>query len=358
MTSTRVLITGGAGFVGSNLAEAFAAKSNEYQVTALDNLHRRGSELNVSRLEAAGVRYLHGDIRNIADLEEAGPFDLLIECSAEPSVQAGYSSNPSYLIETNLHGTGNCLEMCRRNDAAVIFLSTSRVYSIQSLKEIPIQETETRFNISKSASAPGVSEYGISEAFSLSAPRSLYGATKLASEILVQEFGSAYGLPNLIFRSGIIAGPWQFGKVDQGVVSLWASRHLLNENLAYKGFRGTGKQVRDILDVRDFERLILLSAGQLDSMSGNIYNVGGGLSCAISLLELTELCEDFVSTSIEIEADPTQAETDVPIYVSDFQKAEQAAGWAPEFSPHQTVESVFKWLTSNPQILESHFRSR
>ena len=131
-----LLITGGCGFIGSNLATRFKAESQGLQVIAFDNLKRRGSELNLPRLRASGVEFIHGDIRNSEDLSAVGPFDCIIECSAEPSALAGYNSSPQYVINANLAGTINCLEAARKCRADFIFLSTSRVYPIGLLRSV------------------------------------------------------------------------------------------------------------------------------------------------------------------------------------------------------------------------------
>src|SRR4051794_40402777 len=124
----RLLITGGAGFVGGNLAVALA--SRDWDVVALDSLHRRGSELNLPRLKEAGVRFVHGDVRELDDLLDVGPIDALVECSAEPSALAGVGGSPDFAVRTNLVGAYHCLELARRHDAHLVFLSTSRVYPI------------------------------------------------------------------------------------------------------------------------------------------------------------------------------------------------------------------------------------
>ena len=131
----HILVTGGAGFVGAALAIAFKKQYPQTAVTAFDNLHRRGSELNLSRLREAGVEFSHGDVRSSEDLKSlANPPDLILECSAEPSAQAGYGGSPEYLINTNLLGCFNCLELARRHNSAVVFISTSRVYPYRRLK--------------------------------------------------------------------------------------------------------------------------------------------------------------------------------------------------------------------------------
>lgn len=239
--SRKVLITGGAGFVGSSLGLGLAQRYPDWKITALDNLKRRGSELNLPRLKQAGIEFIHGDVRNREDLDPvAMEPDLILECSAEPSVLAGYAS-PGYVLETNLVGTINCLELARQTQADFIFLSTSRVYPIAHLNALKFAETETRFQLLDEQILPGVSSQGISEEFPLDGVRSLYGSTKLASELLIAEYGDTYGMRTLINRCGVLTGPWQMGKVDQGVFALWMSAHYFQKLLKYIGYGGNGK---------------------------------------------------------------------------------------------------------------------
>ena len=197
-----ILITGGAGFVGATLAIALTRQFPDTRVIALDNLHRRGSELNLPRLARAGVRFVHGDIRVPEDLLALLPEHpgLLIECSAEPSAQAGYGGSPEYVIRTNLLGCFHCLELARQAGADVIFMSTSRVYPFEALNQLPVVEEETRFALAAAQTVPGVSAAGISEAFPLAGARSLYGMTKLAAELMIEEYADAYGLRYIINR--------------------------------------------------------------------------------------------------------------------------------------------------------------
>ena len=229
--SRIVLITGGAGFVGSSLGLGLAQRHPDWQILALDNLKRRGSELNLPRLKQANIQFVHGDIRNIEDLDPVAlQPDLILECSAEPSVLAGYTS-PDYLLQTNLVGTINCLELARQTQADFIFLSTSRVYPIAALKSLKLSELPTRFEMALEQTIPGVSPLGIAEDFPLQGYRSLYGTTKLASELLIEEYRQAYGLNAIVNRCGVLTGPWQMGKVDQGVFVLWVAAHYFQKPL-------------------------------------------------------------------------------------------------------------------------------
>lgn len=272
----RILVTGGAGFVGSNVALALKGKYPQSRVTAFDNLHRRGSELNLARLREAGVSFAHGDIRSLADLTGLPELpDLIVECSAEPSAQAGYGGSPAYLIDTNLTGCYHCLELARMAHADFVFISTSRVYPYRRLNELVYEEGPERFHLSAEQSVVGASGLGVSEDFPLEGARSLYGMTKLAGELMVAEYGDAYGIRYLIDRCGVLTGPWQMAKADQGVIALWMAAHYFRKNLAYIGFDGSGRQVRDYLHIGDFCELLLEQIGNFETYQGRLLNVGG-----------------------------------------------------------------------------------
>lgn len=271
----RLLITGGAGFVGSSLALLFREAYPDWQIVCFDNLRRRGSELNLSRLQRRGIRFCHGDVRHCSDLEAVGKVDRIIECSAEPSALAGFDGAASYVVDTNLVGTVNCLEMARRDQAELIFLSTSRVYPYEALNELPFQETPTRFEWCADRARAGLSDQGVTEEFPLEGARTLYGATKLCAELLIREYVSMYDVRAIINRCGVLTGPWQMGKVDQGFPVLWAARHHFGGTLSYIGFGGSGKQVRDLMHVEDLFELLQHQWGHLAIHNGQVYNVGG-----------------------------------------------------------------------------------
>ena len=207
----RLLVTGGAGFVGANLCVGFARRHPDWEVVAFDNLHRRGSELNVARLHEAGATFVHGDVRVLSDLTPLGPVDAIVECSAEPSVMAGVDGSPGYLVETNLIGAYHCLELARRDGAQLVFLSTSRVYPIARLRALALRETQTRFELEAEQPLAGASAAGIGEAFPLEGPRTLYGATKLAAEHLIAEYAAAFGLltSSTDVESSPVRGRWE-----------------------------------------------------------------------------------------------------------------------------------------------------
>ena len=349
-----ILVTGGAGFVGSNLAIKLKNQFRaEARIICLDNLKRRGSELNIDRFRENGIEFLHGDIRNMEDLEAVGKVDLILECSAEPSVLAGYDGSPRYLLQTNLAGTINCLEIARTHQADFIFLSTSRVYPIKLINQLEYIENESRFDLAPDQNQIGVSPRGFNEDFPLDGTRSLYGATKLCSEHIIQEYSEMYNIRAVINRCAVLTGPWQMGKVDQGVVSLWVARHIFKGELGYFGYGGQGKQGRDILDVDDLFRLLLIQLEDLDSHNGAVYNVGGGREISISLNELTDMCEQMTGNRIKIKSVPETRVADIPYYITDNTKVTAATGWQPEKKPLDIVKEIAAWILDNKVYLKN-----
>ncbi len=348
----RILITGGCGFVGSSTAISLKKKYPSYEVIAFDNLKRRGSELNIPRLKSAGVQFVHGDIRNREDFEVlTGKLDLILEASAEPSVLSGINSAPEYLVNTNLSGTINCLYLAQKHQAGFIFLSTSRVYPIEAIRKADYTEDATRFRWTEKQLLPGISVEGIAENFPLDGYRSLYGATKLASELMIHEFNHFYGIKTVINRCGILAGPWQMGKEDQGVIALWVARHYWKKELSYIGYGGTGKQVRDVLHVDDLFRLLDYQIHHIDQLNGEMYNVGGGNKNSVSLQELTVLCEKITGNKIILHGIPENRNADIPLYSTDHRKVTAATGWEPQLSAEKIVEDIYAWIRNHETAL-------
>lgn len=347
MSLRRVLITGGAGFVGGNLAVGLAARHPDWELIALDNLHRRGSELNLPRLEAAGVSFIRGDVRESSDLMDLETIDALIECSAEPSAVIEADGETAYSVHTNLVGAYNCLELARRDGAQLVFLSTSRVYPFAALNRVDYSEQATRFELCGEQRLAGVSAAGISEAFTLEGPRTLYGATKLAAEILIAEYRSRFGLSAVIDRCGVIAGPWQMGRVDQGVFAFWVLHHHFALPLRYIGYGGTGKQVRDLLHVDDLIELIEEQVLDPDRWDGVTANVGGGRERGLSLLEATEICRALTGNQVPIEPAPEERYGDVPIYLSDCRLLFERTDWRPSRTSEAVLGEIHQWVEAN-----------
>ncbi len=345
----KVLITGGCGFVGSNLAVAFVQEG--YDVTVLDNLSRRGSEILRDRVLEQGITFVRGDVRNPADLAGVGgEFCLMIECSAEPSVLVGTKGEEArYVLDVNLQGAINCFEWARERRVPVIFLSSSRVYPYDKINACRFHEAETRFELAEGCA--GVMPGGVGIDMPIKGIRSLYGATKLCAELILQEYSAQYGLPSIIDRCGVIAGPWQLGKADQGVFTFWLANHYFKKPLKYIGFGGKGKQVRDLLHVDDLTALVLRQADCLiDEKSffrGEVFNAGGSLHSNLSLLETTKIAAELTGSRLEIGSVLEDRPADVIWFVTDNGDTEKIFNWKPKKDGKEILSDTFRWLKEN-----------
>jgi CDP-paratose 2-epimerase len=346
----RILITGGAGFVGSSLALHLRQACSDAAVVCMDNLYRRGSELNLPRLQKAGVEFHRGDVRD-GNSFPAGPFDYLIECSAEPSVLAGQDGRPDYLFQTNLVGAYNCLERARSWSSKFVFLSSSRVYPIAQIEAHPWREEKTRF-VWEQHGANGISALGVTEQMDLKGARSLYGFTKFAAEQLIEEYRTTYGIQSVVNRCGIIAGPWQFGKVDQGVAVLWVMAHHFKRPLTYIGYGGSGKQVRDFLHVDDLCDLIVEQINHFDRWDGWLGNVSGGMNNSASLCEFTALCAEITGKKIPISSVSLTRPNDLRIFVADCTRLFEKTEWRPKRDVRWIVQDINDWVNSHSAELE------
>jgi CDP-paratose 2-epimerase len=338
----RVLVTGGAGFVGANLCVALAERHGDWEIVALDNL---------PRLEEAGVEFVRGDVRRRSDLEALAPIDALLECSAEPSVLAERSGEADYVVQTNLVGAWHCIELAADQDAQLIFLSTSRVYPLEPLRSLALEERGERFELLEEQPFSGASAQGVAEDFPIGGARTLYGTTKLAAELLIAELGEARGLRAVVDRCGVIAGPWQMGKVDQGVFTHWMLSHVFGWPLSYIGYGGTGRQVRDLLHVDDLVDLVEDQLLRPETWDGATVNVGGGREVSLSLAETTTLCREISGREIEIRSESDERPGDVPLYVSDCARAEALGGWIPQLGPRRILEDVHGWILEHGEQL-------
>ena len=340
----KVLITGICGFTGHRIAESLLDSQAECSFTliGLDNLSRPGSWLNREALVRRGVKVVHGDIRHASDVEAVGQVDWIIDAAANPSVLAGVDGKTSsrQLVEHNLIGTINLLEMCRASKAGFTLLSTSRVYSLEPLTRIVVEEIDGAYGPSEQQVFPvGFSPRGVTEDFAVTAPISLYGATKLASETLALEYGEAFGFPVWINRCGVLAGPGQFGKADQGIFSFWINSWIRRRPLCYIGFGGGGYQVRDCLDPRDLTEVLWQQIQAADSGLPRILNFSGGVENSMSLHQLSFWCRNRFGDHA-VDADLTQRPFDIPWMVLDSQRAEKVWNWKPKRTLAEILEDV------------------
>ena len=340
----KILITGGAGFVGGNLAIKFASRGNK--VVCIDNLARRGSENNLSRLLKAGVEFIHADIRNNEDLDSIrfNP-DVVLECSAQTTAVDGYN-NPMYDFTNNTSGLINVLEFCRKRSSGIIFWSTNKVYNGNLCNLPPVVEKATRFEwANPDFILNGWSMKGFNEKLSVDGGNhTIYGVSKLSADLFCQEWSSAFGVPVAINRFSCLYGPHQFGMVSQGWIVWFALAKLLGKQLTFYGFNG--RQVRDYLHIDDLFDLVSLQIDNLKNKECSVYNVGGGYKNTVSVFELSEKLDKMLNIDSNISHGEPRRE-DQKIFISDISKVSREAGWIPKISLEEGLCEVIDWLRSS-----------
>lgn len=346
----RCVVTGGLGFVGSVLCRTLVEHLPGVEVVAFDNLRRAGSESNRDRLRRLGVAFVHGDVRCQSDVDALGHTDWVIDAAAEPSVLAGTQASPGrgvtsrQLVEHNLLGTVNLLELAARWGSGFVMISTSRVYSIAGLSALPLTPCDRGYRIDTSALLPtGATAAGIDETFPTTGPVSLYGATKLASEALAIDYAARSGTPLCIDRCGVLAGAGQFGRADQGIFSWWIHSWAARRPLSYIGFGGRGLQVRDCLHPSDLARLVVAQIRSPASRPA-VLNVSGGIASATSLAQLSRWCEARFGRHAVSASDETRP-YDLPWIVLDHAKATAEHDWRPD----RDAESIFEEIADHAE---------
>jgi CDP-paratose 2-epimerase len=350
----RILITGICGFVGSTIAEWTLRRQSGVSITGIDNLMRPGSEGNRLRLRRLGVTVIHGDIRSASDFASLPPADWVIDAAANPSVLAGVRGafSSRQLFEHNLGALVNVLEFAKTHGAGLLLLSSSRVYSIPALVSLPLRADQDRFTLDESATLPaGLTPEGIGREFSTEPPISLYGSTKLASEVVALEYGEAFGFPVWINRCGVLAGAGQFGTPDQGIFSYWINAHLRRRPLRYIGFGGTGRQVRDVFHPRDLAALLESQMSCARSGGQRVYTAGGGNANAMSLSQLTAWC-DARFGAIAPTAETGDRPYDIPWVVMDNHDVRRDFGWKIETPAADLLEEIAQHAENNTDWLE------
>jgi CDP-paratose 2-epimerase len=349
----RILISGVCGFVGSTLAHALAEAG--HQVSGFDNFIRPGSEGNRAELKRRGVKLFHGDLRAASDLDPLPAVDWVLDAAANPSVLAGVDGRTSsrQLIEHNLIGTVNMLEFCKQQRAGFVLLSTSRVYSIAALAGLKMAVEANAYRLSPlAAHPPGASPAGLDETFPTTAPISLYGATKLASEALALEYGETFNLPVFVNRCGVLAGAGQFGRPDQGIFAYWINSWLAQRPLKYIGFGGSGHQVRDCLHPRDLVAVLEKQfAAPKIAATDRIANFSGGAASAMSLRQLSDWCAERLGPHT-VGADTQPRAFDIPWLVLDSSKAARLWDWRPATPTTAILDEIAAHARAHPDWLD------
>ncbi|MDD4898882.1 MAG: GDP-mannose 4,6-dehydratase [Methanocellales archaeon] len=342
----KVLVTGGAGFVGSHVAEYYAKKCDE--VAIFDNLSRAtllgygasNAVYNWNYLKSyANIDRIKGDIRDIGAIEAASKdADVIIHTAAQTAVTTSVK-DPRTDFEINALGTFNVLEAARKSNASVIFCSTNKVYG-DNVNKIPVKEQEKRYVFNDSKYKNGIKEIFLTDL----CEHTPYGASKFSGDTYVQDYAHVYGLKTAVFRMSCIYGTRQFGVEDQGWVAWFIIATLTNKPIT---IYGDGKQVRDVLYVDDLVKAYDLFIES--NLKQEVFNIGGGSENTLSLLELLDLLKDSTDMRAKISYDDWRP-SDQKIYISDIGKIREKLKWKPKVNPREGVNKLVDWVKENSSL--------
>lgn len=342
----RILITGGCGFIGSNLANHFLTNDNE--VVVLDNLSRKGTEWNKKWLEEnhkKGLRFMNADIRDFEKMKDAVKDTDAVFHTAAQVTMTDSVANPRNDFEINALGTLNVLEAVRLSNGnpIVIYTSTNKVYG-DGTNSITLKENETRWEFADPNYSEGIPETFVTD-FDEHGP---YGNSKYAADLYTRDYAHVYGLQTVSFRQSCIYGTRQFGNEDQGWVA-----HLTISSVLGKAVNiyGDGKQVRDILFIDDLVAAFELAMKHISNSKGKAYNIGGGPKNSLSLLELIAMLEKMNGRKIELKYFDWRP-ADQKVYISNISRAKRDFSWEPKISPEEGVTRLHKWVTENINLFK------
>jgi CDP-paratose 2-epimerase len=336
----KIIMTGGAGFIGCNLAAWFLHAGHD--VAIFDNFSRRGSEANLAWLQetcAPGPRVIRGDVRDAAAITEAvRGYDAIFHMAGQVAVTTSVT-DPRHDFESNALGTFNTLEAARASGRQPIFIytSTNKVYG--GLEAARLEEGEQRYRF---ADLP----QGIPETWPLDF-HSPYGVSKGAGDQYVRDYHRIYGLPSVVFRQSAIYGPRQFGIEDQGWLAFFAICAATGRPFT---IYGDGKQVRDLLYIDDLARAFELAVQHIDRTAGQIYNIGGGARHTLSIwTETRPLLEKLAGHKLDVRfADWRPG--DQRIFIGDISKAHADFGWEPRIGTEEGVTRLWNWVQANKEM--------
>ena len=333
----KILIAGGCGFIGSYLC--IYLKKKGFKILSVDNLSKNYCRLNKSRLAKFNIKNISIDLKNYQKLKKIKfrP-DLVIDCAAEPAVEVS-SKSPTDVVKNNFITTLNLLNFCKNNNSQIIFISSSRIYPIKKSYDL------NKKKIKKFTETTGTK-----------GPKSIYGFTKFASELLIEEFSYAYNIKYIVNRLGLTSGLWQFGRVEQGLISLWLWKHLNNQKLSYIGFGGTGNQIRDVLDIEDFSNLINIQIKKFKKIHNQIFCVGGGKKNSFNLKDLTRECSKITGNNLNIKKVSKTSKYDIPYYISSNSKIYKYYKWRPKNSFGKILKKIYIWMSLNEKTLKKYFK--
>ena len=336
----KVLVIGGAGFIGSNTAGRFLKKGHE--VWVFDNLSRRGTEWNINKLkENKKLKFVKGDTRRYDELKKLfsanRDFDAVYHLAAQVAVTTSVI-NPREDFEINALGTFNVLEAVRetKSNPVIVYSSTNKVYG--GMTDIKIVERKGRYEYK---SLPrGISEKRLLDF------HSPYGCSKGTADQYMIDYSRIYGLKTVVFRQSCIYGYRQFGIEDQGWVAWFTIAAMMGKPIT---IYGDGKQVRDVLFIEDLVDAYESAVKNIDKIKGQAFNIGGGSKNTMSHLELLAFLEKFFGKKIPLRFAGWRP-GDQPVFVCDIAKAKKAFGWVPKVGPKEGVKKLYDWVKDNKEL--------
>jgi CDP-paratose 2-epimerase len=342
-------VTGGAGFVGSHIADHYASQGHE--VIALDNFSRFRTlgkfigdptyNMNWLQSKHKKIRFVKTDITRGRDVsEQAREVDIIFHTAGQVAVTTSVK-NPLFDFKTNVVGTLNVLEAARRQDSMVLFCSTNKVYG-DNVNDIAVKAHETRYEFDDPLYTNGIPE-DLSIDLCAHSP---YGCSKLCADEYVQEYGRTYGLKAGIFRMSCIYGERQFGLEDQGWIAWFAIATLTDKLLT---IYGDGKQVRDVLYVGDLVKAF--DSFVKSKLGSEVFNVGGGKTNTLSLIELLQILKDLTGREPRTQRADWRPH-DQKVYISDLSKAKKKLQWRPNVAPKEGISRLVKWTLANRRLFE------
>ena len=344
LNTNYVLITGGAGFIGANVARTYLAKDQPVHI--FDNLARPGVERNIRELQESfpgRVQFTQADVRDRRTLQEAVEnAGAIYHLAAQVAVTTSLE-DPLEDAGSNLMGTLYLLEAVRKSNprASVLFTSTNKVYG--RLDSIEICERGRRYEpVDETVARSGINERQPLEFLSP------YGCSKGSADQYVLDYAHSYGLSACVFRMSCIYGPYQLGSEDQGWVAHFLRQAMKGEPVT---IYGSGKQVRDLLFVNDLVEAMHLVHQNMDRVAGQVFNMGGGIRNATSLLELIDEMRTLLGVPVAIEKGPERL-ADQRWFVADSSKMHRALGWTPQTSIRDGLRALYDWYLAHPSLVE------
>ena len=342
-----VLVTGGAGFIGSNVVDYILSNNPEVQIMVYDNLSRRGVEKNIERLnelyrKSGRLKIVKGDIRDFEKLRKtAKDVSEIYHTAAQVAVTTSLQ-DPRTDFEINALGTLNVLELARRleTDPIVLYTSSNKVYG--NLLGAKLEEHLTRYDFAE----PNKS--GISENQPLD-PCTPYGCSKASGDAYTLDYAKTYGLKTIVFRMSCVYGTYQYGNEDQGWVAHFIISTILDKFITVYG---DGKQVRDILYISDLINAFQQAIKNVNKTRGQAYNIGGGPNNTISLLELIQFLERIAGKKVNYNFAPWRP-ADQKVYYTNITKAKADFGWKPSINKEEGIRRLYAWVSENRKLFES-----